>query len=143
MLGFIWRFCFHSPSAIPCSAITNVTASTLRCFNLSNDSTSILKSVFLLISAIPTSNALWRKFAQIGSGGSWMILPSASLTNSSPSTFRRSSNEMRFVPTDAHFLPKRKVGSNIDFVDQYLPVLWQHAPEAAFSIPARCVRTVG
>ena len=40
------------------------------------DASLILKSVFLLISATATSNALWRKFAPIGNGGSWMTFPS-------------------------------------------------------------------
>jgi hypothetical protein len=41
---------------------------------------------------------LWRNFAQIGSGASWMMFPSASFTDCSPNTLRRSSKEMRFFP---------------------------------------------
>jgi hypothetical protein len=33
--------------------------------------------------------------------------------------------------------PKGTALSNIDFVDQYWPVLWQHAPEVVSSIPPK------
>jgi hypothetical protein len=68
----------------------------------SSDWIATFKSVFRLISAMAVSNALWRKFAQIGSGASWMIFPSASFTDSSPRTFRSCSSEVRFVPTAAY-----------------------------------------
>ena len=42
----------------------------------------MFKSVFLLISAIATSKALWRKFAQTGKGASWMTFPATSFTDS-------------------------------------------------------------
>jgi hypothetical protein len=74
-----------------------------RCFALSNDSSSMFRLVFLLISAIAVFNALWRRFAQTPKGASWMIFPFASLAGSSPSTFRSCSNEMRFDPAVTYF----------------------------------------
>jgi hypothetical protein len=50
--------------------IAKVNPVTRRYFDRSIELSLILKSVFLLISAIATSNALWRKFAQIGKGAS-------------------------------------------------------------------------
>src|ERR1700730_18134229 len=82
------------------SLVEKVTNATLRCFDLSNDPISIFKSVLLLISRIAGSSAFWRKFAHSNKGGSLMIFPSISLTESSPSTLRSSSNEMRIFPTD-------------------------------------------
>jgi hypothetical protein len=60
-------------------------------------------SVFLLISAIAVSSARWRKFAQTGKGASWMMFLSTFFTESSPSTFLSSSNEMRFFPIVTYF----------------------------------------
>jgi hypothetical protein len=45
-------------------------ATTRLCFDRSIELSLIPKSVFLLISMIATSSALWRKLAQIGKGGS-------------------------------------------------------------------------
>src|ERR1700680_700572 len=47
--------------------------------------------------------AFWRKFAQTAKGASWMIFPSASFTDSSPSTFRSCSKEIRLVPSVTYF----------------------------------------
>jgi hypothetical protein len=63
----------------------------------------MFKSVFLLISAIAVSSARWRKFAQTGKGASWMMFLSTFFTESSPSTFLSSSNEMRFFPIVTYF----------------------------------------
>lgn len=88
----------QSPSGTTCSLIAKLTVVTRRCFDRTSDSSSIFRSVFRLISAIAVSTALWRKFAQTAKGAFWMIFPSASFTDSSPSTFRSCSKEVRFVP---------------------------------------------
>ena len=66
-----------------------------RCFARSIDSSSMFKSVFLLISPIARSKALCLKFARSNKGASRINLPSASLTDSNPRTFRISSTETR------------------------------------------------
>jgi hypothetical protein len=91
--GILLRFSFGTA----CSSIINVNAVTRRCLDRSSDSSSIFRSFVRLISAIATSKARWRKLAQSDKGASWMIFPSASLTDANPSTFRRSSNEMRLI----------------------------------------------
>jgi hypothetical protein len=55
---------FESPFGIAWALIAKVNVVTRRCFDRPSDSSAIFKSVFLLISAIAVSNALWRKFAQ-------------------------------------------------------------------------------
>ena len=54
---------------------------------ISSDLIEIFRSVFLVISKTAISKALWRKLAQSGSGASSMTFPSASFTDSKPSTF--------------------------------------------------------
>ena len=64
LLGLADRFPFHLPSGTACSLMTNVTDVTRRCFDRSSDSISMFRSVFLVISEIAVSNALYRRFAQ-------------------------------------------------------------------------------
>jgi hypothetical protein len=91
--------------------IEKVTDVTRRYFDRASDTIAMLMSVFLVISVIAVSNALCRKFAQTGNGASWMIFPSASCTDSSPSTFRSCSREMSLVPVSTYFFaqPYRRI----------------------------------
>ena len=96
-------FPFGSSSYFSWALIAKVKVVTRRCFDRPRDWSSMFKSVFLLISVMAVSNAHWRKFAQTGKGASWMIFPSESFNDSSPSTFRSSAQETRFVPKVTYF----------------------------------------
>jgi hypothetical protein len=79
--------------------IAKINAITRRCPDRSSDSIAMFKSVFVLISAMATFNARWRRFAETGRGASRTRFPSASFIESNPSTVRRCSKEMRLLPT--------------------------------------------
>jgi hypothetical protein len=64
-----------APFGIALVLIVKVNAVIRRCLDRSSDWSEMFKSVFSLISEIAVFNALWRKFAQIGNGGSWMVFP--------------------------------------------------------------------
>jgi hypothetical protein len=66
---------FHKFST-DCPVIAKVTVVSRRCFDRSSDSIGMFVPIFSVISAIAEFSTLWRKFAQIGSGASWMTLPS-------------------------------------------------------------------
>jgi hypothetical protein len=59
--SFYWHFHLFGTA---CSLMTKVTDRDPPMFDRSSDSIAMLMSVFLLITAIAVSSALWRKFAQ-------------------------------------------------------------------------------
>src|SRR5262245_51032183 len=67
------------PSDTVRALMAKINAFTCRWAPRSSDSTVMFKSVFLLISAMATSNAVCRRLAQTGKGAYLMIFPEASL----------------------------------------------------------------
>jgi hypothetical protein len=65
-----------APFGIAWVLIVMFNAATRRCFDRSIDTSLIFKFVLFLISAMATSSALWRKFAQIGN---WRLLNDVSI----------------------------------------------------------------
>jgi hypothetical protein len=66
------------------------------------DMSLIFKSVFALISRIAKSSALWRKFAQMGMGASWVTFPSGIL-------------DRLKAEHPAEFLQRNSLGSGPDY----------------------------
>jgi hypothetical protein len=64
MLNRASFYCHFHLFGTACSLMTKVTGVTRRCFDRSSDSISMFRSVFLVISEIAVSNALYRRFAQ-------------------------------------------------------------------------------